>query len=210
MANIVSSNGTDKLTVDTTSNAARVTLYDSEGNELNSQPTGSYMTSFYIRNATTDTSNSDVFALVNGNTKQVFIRRVWGMFSFDGTAVAGDTRRVVGVRLSNWDRSIGWTDTAQAALKKRTSYAASAVSRIVWTNSDLASGQTTEDTVLFNLAIPISSTGTYVPFDFQFEAPNNNKSAAVIDFEQVLQIRWDGAARTAGQSLACTVEWDER
>lgn len=209
MANIVSSNGTDKLTVDPTSSAARVTLYDSEGNELNSQPTGSYMTSFYLRNPTTDGLNSDIFAIVNGNTKQVFIRRVWGMFSFDGTAVAGATRRVVGVRLSDWDRSVGWLDTAITPIKKRSSYAASAVSRVV-VNTDLASGATTEDTVLFNIAIPISSTGTYVPFDFQFEAPNNNKSAAVIDFEQVFQIRWDGAARTAGQSLACTVEWDER
>src|SRR3990167_1796754 len=92
MAIIKSGATTDELTVDPTSKAARVTLYDSSGNELQKPPAGGYLLPIRVRQTAATASGTvwSMRALTAG--KKVYVRRIVVNCMFDGTAAASTSQ----------------------------------------------------------------------------------------------------------------------
>lgn len=113
-------------TVDPTSKALRVTLYDTLGVEVNKAPIGSYLLPINMGRLTAAiAANSLIWSVRNavGSGKTVKIRRILSNVAFDGTAAATTA-------LYDWVRFSAATPTggtAMTVIKKRNSAPASAV-----------------------------------------------------------------------------------
>ena len=111
---------TDVLTVDSTSKAARVTLYRSDGTEI-SNTTVSYLLPIpYQRLTAAVAAGSKIWAMRNGASKTMRIKRIYIGVSFDGSA-ASSTSCYQFMRFSGATPSGG---TALTAVKKKTSLGA--------------------------------------------------------------------------------------
>ncbi len=88
MAEIKSGATADKWTIDPTSKAGRVTLYRSDGSEIWPKPNGAYLLPVGFRMTAALAANSLVWAMRNGSSRTIVIKRVTLLVGFDGTAAA--------------------------------------------------------------------------------------------------------------------------
>ena len=124
MAIIQSGASADLLTVDPASKAARVTLYDSAGNELAKSPAGGiYHLPVGLRFTAAIGADSPVWALRNGASKTIYITEINLLFGFDTTA-ALTTSRLDLVRFTGANLTGG---TAMTPVKHATVMPASTV-----------------------------------------------------------------------------------
>jgi hypothetical protein len=124
MAIIQSGASADLATIDPTSKALRVTLYDSAGNELVKEPSGGiYHLPVGLRLTAAVAAGSAVWAMRNGGTRTIYITEIDLLFGFDGTAAATTSRWEL-IRFSDANPSGG---TAMTPVKHATAMAASSV-----------------------------------------------------------------------------------
>jgi len=120
MATIKSGASTDQLTIDPTSKAARVTLYDAQGNLMAPRSDNDRgILNVLVRQSAATGAGAAVWALRNATAgKVLYITRIWWMLAFDGTAAATFMRY-------EWIKGTGCTamtgGVAVTPLLKRTS-----------------------------------------------------------------------------------------
>ncbi len=89
MAIIRSGLSTTELGIDTNSNAARISQYDSSGNRIISEPVGVYMLPINLGRLTAIiAANSAIWTMRNTDTKTIRILDIEIHSAFDGTAVS--------------------------------------------------------------------------------------------------------------------------
>lgn len=225
-ATIVSGASSDVLTIGPTSKAARVELYDAAGNVLMPKvPIGSYMAPIEIRQTAATATAAAVWAMraaASGATK-LYLRRIWGVVGFDGTATATTTLRYTFRRFSGGNYSSG---TAITIIKKRNADGASSVQDIREVDTGLTVGSAAVEAPFATVSLPLSAAGTIagtgsavgIPFDLRFDQAD--QTFAGMEFipgasgtAEGLVITIGGLTSQAaiiGQSIMGMVEWDER
>lgn len=205
---IVSGVSSTKWTVDSTSKAGRVTLYDSSGNELRPAPTGSYLAHAQILGSSGWSAGNTLFALTNSTTKTMYIRKIFGSILFEGTAAAATTN------VFEIERTTAGTPTggnADNESKKNTSYAASAKADLRYGSAGTALTTTgvTFETPIIHIALPVSSTSGNYFFSYTFDLPNQKYSPFELGSSQGIVLRANTAI-TVDTDININIEWDER
>jgi hypothetical protein len=208
MAQIQSGATSDLWTVDPTSKAGRVTLYDSLGNELIKKPSaGSYLANVLIRQSATTAANTMVWSLFN-TSSTIFnrIRSVRLAVVFDQTATGATTKAYYLQRIATAVPSGG---TAITPTTKRTGDASSIADVRFADTGYTTTSMTTVASPFCKIAIPISATGTInvmaLPFYIMGErlfSPielGQNEGIGIFLNEQT----------AIGMGIAGQVEWDE-
>lgn len=213
MAQIESGDGSgDKLFI-TPNKAAKVTQYDSAGNEVNAVPTGSYMLPFGYRHSAATTAGQTIFAMRNtsGGSVVARIRRIMAIMAFDGTAVAATTLRYAFMRFGTATPS-GGTAVHANIVKKRNSYGTSVIGDARF-RVDNASGLTVTSVVFENpfaaLMLPISVTSGNLPVPINLVQPGQNYSLLELAPGEGMAIQVLDVNAVIGLSLGGFVEWDE-
>jgi hypothetical protein len=198
--------GASLLTVDPTSLAARVTLYDSAGVEVNKAPNGSYMLPINMGRLTAAVAaNSLIWSMRNITpARTVKIRRILCNVSFDGTAAATTA-------LYDWVRYTTATPTGGTVLsviKKRTGLPTSSVTD-ARQNAAAALGVTSVvfETSFFSInnQRQLSAGKTA---DLRFEVSGQDYDNFELATGEGLGIRLNQVA-VIGDSISGGVSWDE-
>lgn len=198
---------TDKWTIDPVSKAGRVTLYDSSGNELSQPPAGAYSLAVNVRQTAATAANAVVWAMRNGATKTVVIRRIKLAQVFDGTAAAATTVRYTIQRFTAANPTAG---TAITVGKRQTSSPATTVQDARFLDTGLTTAGITFDGIdLMILGVPVSVTGTLVAHDIATGGDLSYFSNFELAASEGLCIRLSTAA-VAGAGLYGGIVFDER
>lgn len=207
MAQIQSGVGSDLLTIDPTSKAARVTPYDFQGNQFSPYPDpGAYALPVNIDQTANTAANSTVWAMRNGASKKMFFRRLLLAVHFDGTASAGNTLKYMLTRFSAATPTGG---TSLAAAKMQTTFSASTLADARFLDTGLTTTGVTFETEFATLAIPASVTGGIIFWNCPFIGSNEAKEPFVLNPNEGLAIRLQNAAVT-GLGITGSIHWDER
>lgn len=193
------------LEIDATSKASRVTLYDSEGNECQKPPSGSYLLPINIRHTAATTANSVVWAVRNGTTKILAIRRISVAMGFDGTAAAATCR--YGIQRFTTATPTG--GSVLTAIKKRTTYSASTIADARTVDTGLTLGAMAFEADMMSWGLPVSLTGGSVVRDYVFEQAGERFDSLELAANEGICIRLNQAA-VIGLSLTGFMSWDER
>lgn len=207
MAQIQSGASSDLLTIDPTSKAARVTPYDSLANEHAPFPSpGAYALPINIDQTAATAANSTVWAMRNGASNKIFLRRLLLNIVFDGTAAAGLTLRYMLARFSAATPTGG---TSIPAIKMQTTFAASTLADARFLDTGLTTAGVVFETEWATLSIPASITGGVVNWPCPFIGSNEAKESFVLNPNEGLAIRLQSAA-IIGLGISGSVHWDER
>lgn len=223
MAKIQSGASADQLTIDPTSKAARVTLYDSTGRELFAKQTGAYMARIETRHTSAAAAGQTVWNFRGPPTLKAYIRSIRGCVAFDGTGLAASGTMRFGLY-----RGTGSVDptggAATAAIKKNTAFGAATAASIRFdiTGAGLTTTSITYDTDPFHVfgmpamqvqvAAPTTSAsaGGILPFSLVFHRAGDPDSDLVIGANEHFAIRLQTVAAIIGFGIYGSVEWDER
>ncbi len=207
---IVGDDGTSKLTIDPTSKAARLELYDAAGNAIVPAPTiRSYVANVLIRQSATTAANNAVWALFNPSlTTLVRIRAIGWAHIFDGTNAAAGTTYA-------WNRIGGLTTpsggTAIVPTKKRSGDAASACTvRFLDTGLTLGTTIRTPTDGFFRSNLSINQTNSrYEVYSVLERAAFRNNGPIECGPREGIGLFLVTAAAVVGQGACGYVEWDE-
>ena len=190
-------------TVDTISGAERVTLYNSLGLEIPVPPGGVYCLPVGVMQSAASAAGTTVWAMRNGATKTVRLRRILLNFSFFGTAAAS-----IGVySLHRFTTATPTGGSALNPLAYKSNYPASTVADV----RSVDTGLTTTSVVFSDAFAYVAGTravAATTPFNLQFTPYVGRNDALELAPNEGLAIR---IAITAviGDALAGTIEWDE-
>lgn len=204
MAIIESGSGSTQQ--DISNEAARVYLAGAGGvAESYPLPTGAYMTKISMRHTAADAAASIVFAIRNGSTRTLVVRRILITASFDGTAAA-TTQEYELVAFNSITADSG--ATAQTPAKKRNSWPSSSVTSVRGQGLVTLTGNAVERTFAsFGVQRQVSATAEY---ELIYDDPNPYSG---IEIEpgtaNALGIRVNATA-VIGDSLRGLIEWEER
>jgi len=211
---IISGVDSTLLTIDPTSKAARVTLYDSAGNELLPIPTAAYLIGISpTRQTVIDTAGGTFWAMRNNTSGRViYIRRILLIVSFDGTAAA-TTSRFDLARFSGATPSGGTAVTLPGgAIKKRTGYGNSNLLDARWiagTAGGLTMTSITVEAAFASVGVSRGVTGSVGVCSLEFgdagSHPNDRFELAV---GEGLAIQ-AGVTGVVGDMFQGCIEWDE-
>lgn len=205
MAVIQSGASSDQLSIGPTSKAARVTLYDGAGNEIHATPTGSYILPFRIIQSAATAANLMVWAMRNGATKTVRIRKIKGSITFAGTAAAATQ---IGYDFRRFTAATPTGGTVLVPFKKRTGDPASSVADARFVDTGLTTTGITFENAFANINLPASVTGTVGTFAYDFINTNEKFSAYELAANEGLGILLTVTA-IIGQAISGYVEYDE-
>jgi hypothetical protein len=201
-----------KLSIDSTSKAARATLYDSAGNELIAIPSaGSFVAQILIRQSTTTAADAIVWSLFNASgSVKVRIRSLRHTMIFDGTTAAATTRAYY------WQRTKTAAPTGGTQIiptQKRSADAAS-IADVRFLDTGLTKGsmtvQGTQNTdALAKVSMPISATGGINPFQIPLHVMAERLIADITLAQNEGVGLFLNETTTAGIGIAGLVEWDE-
>ena len=199
-ATIKSGASADLLSIDAQSKAARVTLYNSVGEEIGVRPDGSYMLPINIVQSAATVVNSTVWALRNGGSKAVYIRRVLLNMGYHGAAVATTGRYAI----ERFDTATPTGGTALTPVKKNSSMPTSAIADVRF----LDTGLTTAG-VVFGTDLAIIGNQRQLSAGHLLDMNFAGGDELVLNANEGLCIRLNVAA-VVGDSLTGFVEWDEK
>lgn len=199
-AEIKSGASADLLAVDPASKAARVTLYDSTGNPIYAEYSGSYMVPFEAIPSTL-TDGTTYFAMRNLGSKRIFLHAIRIKAGYSGTAAASRS-------LLRFERFSGATPTggtALAAVKKDNTFAASSVTDVRY-----AAGGLTTTGVTFEQRFATLGVTNQLNVDTAsiMEYGDHLKDRLVLGVNEGLAIRAYGAV-IAGCWFIGEIHWDE-
>jgi hypothetical protein len=202
------------LTVDPTSLAARMTLYDSAGVELYRIPTGAYMLAIVNGRQTVIATAAGTFFAMRNNTSgaTLYIRRIVLVVGFDGTAVATTSRWEL-ARFSAATPSGGTSISLPGgAIKKRSGYGNSNLldaRYITGTAGGLTMTSVTMQAAFDSVGVPRGATSGVATYIREFgdagARPNDRMELAT---GEGLAIN-AGVTGVVGDSFQGSVEWDE-
>lgn len=213
----------DIQTVDPTSKAARVTLYNADGTVMEPVATGSYLSSIEVRHTSAAAAGVTVWNFRGPPTLKAYIRRLWGTMTFDGTAVAASGTLRYGLYLGTGAASASG-GAARPGQKKLSTYPTSTATDV---RGDITGvGLTTAGITYVTdpiavLGLPVISLQVAVPatsatqgvsreVDIQFKQPGEADSPLVIGPNEHLALRLQTVAAIIGLGFTGYVEWDER
>ena len=205
---IISSGATsDTWTVDPTSKAGRVTIYNASGVEMFATPSGAFLAPVNIRQTAATAAPATVWSMRNptSSTKVAYIRRIFVVMAFDGIAAAS-TARYDFMRFSAATPTGG---TAITPIKKRNADAGTAVTDLRFVDTGLTVAGVTFETAFATVSLPLALTGGVQAFDMNFEKPGERYSTFDLVAGEGLAVQLNVTA-VAGQSLVGFAEWDER
>lgn len=207
MAIIKSGATADTLTIDPISNAARVTLYGPDGIAIRPTILGSYLAPVAMRFTGTTAANSTVWAMRNGSSISVYIRRIFLFAGFDGTAAASTSQFEVrrfntatpsgGTAITVAKKDSAYTNTTLTDIRQDTGGAALTVTSVVFESPMLAIG------------CPRGLTGGLATLPIDFTAAPENRPFTVLAPNEGLCIR-NSIIGVVGDSLSGFIEWEER
>lgn len=208
MAKIQSGATADELTIDPTSKAARTTLYDSDGTELVRVPTGSYTAPLANlgRFSGALAAGNPFWALRNGATKTLYIRRILFILAFDGTAAATTFH----VELRRFTAATHSTGTAITPQPKRTTYATT----VADIRNRVDGTKLTDTSVVYDtnpflaVANPRGVSSAVTVADCQFSNPLESFDCLEVPASAGL-VLWAVTASVIGDSCQGFIEWDE-
>ncbi len=207
MAVIKSGASADTLTIDATSKAARMTLYGPDGIAVRPTIQGAYMAPINMRFTGTTAANSTVWALRNGATYSTYIRRIFLMAGFDGTA-AGSTSQYELRRFNTATPSGGASVTA---IKKDTAFGGSTLAdlRQDTTGAALTVTSLVFETAFASAGVARGATGGTSQIMLDFTTSPETRPFFVLAPNEGLCIR-NSIVAVVGDSLSGFVEWEER
>lgn len=207
MATIKSGAGGTTLTVDSGSNAARVTLYDVNGSAVRPTPTGTYMAPVSMRFTGTTASGSSVWSIRAGASLSVYIRRIFLAAAFDGTAAATSAF----YELHRFGTATPSGGTAGTVIKKDNLYGGSTLAdfRQSATGGALTVTSVVFETALASLVNPRGATGGSCVMNVDFTTSPESRPFLVLAPNEGLAIQI-AATAVVGDGLAGFIEWDER
>lgn len=210
MAQIESGATSDLATVDPTSKALRVSLYDTNGIPVHQYPTGSYALSIGLGRFTVLTTTGSIFAMRNASTRTIYIRKFHVWVSFDGTAAA--STQIFSIRrFSTATPSGGTTLTLPAAaVKKNNAMSDSALTDARHATITSGTSPLTVTSVVFEQALARftlnRNAGVIQALDFKFfDKPADQ---VVLAANEGIDIHITNTA-VVGDAIVGTVEWDE-
>jgi len=208
MAIIQSGATADLWTIDPTSNAGRVTIYDSAGLETSKPPTGAYIANVNIRQTAVTAANSTVWAMRNvAGPLTVYIRHIRLIVSFDGTAAATTTLRY---DIERFDTATPTGGTAVTVVKKRSTYATSNVTDVRFLDTGLTTTSVAFGAAFHTIGLAASVTNGGMEQDLDFTTALERYNAPFeLASGEGLCIRLNVAA-VVGLSLRGSVTWDEK
>jgi len=209
MAQIKSGATSDLWTIDPTSKAGRVTLYDSSGNEVAKPPgTGSYILQIPNGRITAAIgAGSTLWAMRNGATKTLSIRRVLLTIGFDGTGVA-TTSLFELVRFSTAAPTGGTAITANV-VKKKNSYGASTLADARFNSGAALSVVSVVFEAAFGMwGVPRGATGAVATVDARWRTGLESYDTFNLAINEGIAIRCT-VATVIGDSFKGMIEWDE-
>jgi hypothetical protein len=194
-------------TVDPTSKALRVTLYDPQGREIVEKPATirSYLAGFIIRHTGATTANTVLLGLVNTSTTDFMrIRCFRAIELFDGASPGAQGRRHFWTRTTG---SISGSNTSITPTKKRTGDGAS-VADVQFNNTGIGGLAGVGDAVWIQ-SISIAATGNFEYFSWPQQSElRANGSPLELHKGEGLGLE-NGDAAVAGLGVAGYIEWDE-
>lgn len=202
MAIIQSGAGGTTMTVDTTSNAARTTLYDSGGNAVYPNYDGSYMVRLEII-PTTLTAATTYFSLRNTGSKRVFLRKIEMKLGFSGTAAL--TRSLFEIERFSTATPTG--GTTLTVLKKDTTDPTSSVG-----DARFAPGGLTTTSVVFDSPFHLVGVTNQVTVDHSQDIDfkgDGEGGRFLLAVNEGICIRANTAI-VLGAYLVGSIYWDER
>jgi hypothetical protein len=205
MAIIQSGATADLLTIDPTSKAARVTLYNTDGVAASTALSGSYVAPVNIRQTAATGAGGTVWAMRNGSARDICIRGLELAIIFDGSSSSVTVKYELA-------RFSGATPTGGAAItiiKKKASYPPSSVVDIRFLDTGLTTTGVTFATSFFVIGLPISASAVSRDGDPVFKVFGEEHSCFVLEANEGLCIRLTNAA-VIGQGLTGMISWDER
>lgn len=208
MAIIQSGASSDTLTIDPTSKAGRVTIYDSSGLEVAKPPTGSYIADINIRQAAATGAGATVWAMRNVSGPAIaYIRHIRLMVSFDGTAAAATTLRY---DFQRFDTATPTGGTSVTAVKKRSTYGSPNVSDIRFADAGVTTTGVVFGAAFHTVGLPSSVTNGNIETDLDFAtAGERYNSPFELASGEGFCIRLNTAA-VIGLSIRGSVSWDEK
>ena len=187
-------------------------LFDALGNPIFPvAPTGSYIAHISIRHTVADPAGSMVWAMRNplASPRALHVRNIRGRLSFDGTAVAAANIGYEFVRFTGADPTTG---TTVPRVKKRSGYGPSVVqdANIQQKSGVLTMTGVANIEILNVVRLPAAVTNGVAPFDLDFVVANQPYEALELEPGAGVGIRVGPNAAIIGQTIAGSVEWDER
>ena len=228
MAQIQSGASADLLTVDPTSKAARVTLYDSTGREIMPKATGAYCLGFQVRHTTAAAAAVTVFNMRGPPSLTAYVKRIIGTMGFDGTALAASgTLRYGFFRGSGPANASGGganVSPAATAGKKRASYGNLTLNNFTYdqNGTGLTTTGITYETQQFaivtlpvvslQVAAPTTSatSGPVVPYEINFAMEGTLDQAFELGANEHIGIQLLTVSAIIGLTISGRFEWDER
>jgi hypothetical protein len=210
MAIIKSGASSDNLTIDATSKAARITLYDSAGRELSPQVKQTFAISSTFTPAATPT---DIVVIEGSATKTV---RLLSMVITTTNTAAGSQQFFL-IKRSTADTT-GTFVSAGTPVPLDSSNAASTVNRVGHFTANPGALGTSVGTlntvrVASPVAVPASFAGVAINAGIDLLAPYNVDGLAQFvtlrGVAQCLAINFNGAALVSGQTHAYQIIWIE-
>lgn len=202
MAVIESGDNANALSIDA-SKAARVALYDSEGNEVN-KVRDFYMTQVSTTRITAAlAANSAVWSLKNGATRRMRVKKVRLSAAFDGTAAA-TTQLFTLIKTTSGTTTGGVLNTTIPS-KKSTSQANSSVEEIRFGAAAALGevGVTVENAKMASFGVSRSVTGQTVNFDLI-----GSEEEFWLEPNEGLLIKTE-VATVIGDSIMGAIHWEE-
>lgn len=203
MTQIQSGATADLLTIDATSKAARVTNYDSGGNELRPAPSGAYMLPIRVRASAATAATATVWAMHNLGAKVVKIRKIYIAAAFDGTAAAS----VSDWQLTRFRTATPTGGSAIPVIPKKTSYGASSVTDARFLDTGLTVGAMTFDGAFAQIA-GARQVGSSNAYWFVVSGLDTIYEPIELAINDGLCIR-TAVAQVIGDSISGGIEWEE-
>jgi hypothetical protein len=198
----------DLLTIDTTSKAARTTLYDSSGRELSSQSKLTYMASSTFTPAATP---SDLIKITGSATKTI---RVISLYLATTNTAAGSQQYFL-IKRSADDTTGTFVAATAVPLDSNNGVATATVGHYTANPGGLGATVGTIRTVRWASPAPVPATFAGVVQDAGFDFFTNqgnsrlDQTVTLRGAAQILAVNFNGVALVAGQTHAYHVEWIE-
>lgn len=201
MAIIQSGATADLLTVDPTSKAARVTLYNTDGSLVNHE----FLTEYYLsvnipRFTSALAANSAIFSIRNGATRRLKLVKMVLVAGFDGTAAA--TTAQYSVRRFTTATPTGGTTLTTLVVPEDSAMAASTIAdaRCATAGAALTITSVVVGNPIVGIAVPRGATGSVAVVDWTQDIVLNANEGILVQYD---------VAGVIGDSLTVTMYWGE-
>lgn len=172
-------------------------------NDRRVQPVGAYMLPIFIRQSAATAGGAVVWAMRNGAALKAFIRRIFLVASFDGTAAASHSQW----EIERFTTATPTAGTAISVVKKKFAGIASTVADARF----LDTGLTITGVVLDNPFMYVGNprqNGATSEFVYPYSRDLEDQEDFTLDLNEGLAIKLTSAA-VIGDSIRGYVEWDE-